>query len=74
MYAGCFEERPVAHDGGLFMIHAQREALVRELFSVHKQRKITAIILLKFVWVGVQLANKISVLNHGEQETFEDGT
>jgi len=56
------------------MIHAQREALVRELFSVHKQRKITAIILLKFVWVGVQLANKISVLNHGEQETFEDGT
>jgi len=74
MYAGRLEKRPVAHHGNLFMIHAQRYALVMELITVHKQRKIADVVMLKFVRVAVQRTDKIGVLNHGEQETFRNGT
>jgi len=74
MYAGRFEQRPVSHDGGDFVIHVQRYVLVGELFSVHKQRKNTGIVVLKFVLVGVRRTNKIGFLNHGEQDTFGDAT
>jgi len=64
-YAGSLEERPVAHDGILFMIHAQSQAFLRELFTVHKERKI-ADVMLKFLRVAVQRTVKICILNHGE--------
>jgi len=68
MYARLLEKRPVAQC--LFMIHAQSQALVRELFTVHKQRKIAGVIMLKFGRVTVQQTVKICVLNHGEQQTY----
>jgi len=43
-------------------------------FPVLKQRKNADIVLLKFERVAVQRTAKIGVLNHGEQETFRDGT
>jgi len=39
MHAGRLEKHSVAHDGCLFVIHDQRLALIRELFSVHTQKK-----------------------------------
>ena len=30
--------------------------------------------MLKFVWIAVQRTVKIYILNHGEQQTFRDGT
>ena len=74
MYAGRLQQRTVAHDGRLFMIHAQSYALVKELFIVHKQRKIADILMLKFVRVAATRTIKICVLNNGEQQTFRDGT
>ena len=74
MYAGRFEQRPVANDGCLFMIHAHSQALVRELFTVHKQRIIVDVIMLKFVRVAVQRTVKICFLNHGKQQTLRNGT
>jgi len=56
------------------MIHAQREPLVREMFIVHKPRKINDVVMLKFVRTAVQRTDKIYILNHGEQVTFRDGT
>jgi len=52
MYAGPFQKRPVALEGRLAMIHAQRWVLVREVFSVLKQRKINDIVIFKFVGVA----------------------
>ena len=74
MYAGRIEERPVAYDGSLFMIHVQSQSLVKELFAVHKQRNIAEVVMLKFVRVAVQRTVKIRILNHGELQTFRDGT
>ena len=74
MYAGSLEQHPVAYDGRLFMIHAQSYALVKELFIVHKQRKIADILMLKFVRIAATRTVKICVLNNGEQQTFRDGT
>ena len=73
MYARTFELYPVDHYGGLFVIHAQRKALVRELFSVHKQRKVADITMLKLVSLGFLQAYKFGVLKHNEQEAFVDG-
>jgi len=46
MYARRFEKRPVDNDGSIFMIHAKRWVLVREMFTVHKQRKIADVLML----------------------------
>ena len=73
MYAGTLEQRPIGHYGNLFVIHTQRWVHVTELFSFHKQRKVSDIIMLKFVRDGLQLAYKYGVLNHAEQEAFWDG-
>ena len=73
MCAGRFEQRPVDHNGRLFMIHAQSFSLLRELFTFHKKRKIAGVRMPKFVRVAVQRTVKISILNHGEQQTFRDG-
>jgi len=74
MYAERLQQRTVGHDGRLFMIHAQSYALVKELFIVHKQRKIADILMLKFVRIAATRTVKICVLNNGEQQTFRDGT
>jgi len=60
MYAGRLEQGPVAHDGRLCMIHAQSNALVRELFTVPKQRKIADVVRLKFVRFAVQRTRAVS--------------
>jgi len=73
MYARRFEERPVAHDGSTFRIHAQRYTLVREMSPVHKEQKIACIVMLKSLRVSAQRTDKIGVLNHSEQETLGGG-
>jgi len=74
MYTGRLEKLPVAHDGNLCVIHAQSYALVSEMFTVQKQRKITDVVMLKFVPVAVQRTDKICNLYHGEQQIFHHGT
>jgi len=58
-YAGHLEKHPVAHDGIFFIIYAQSLSLVRELFTVHKQRNITDVLMLKFVRVAVKRTDNI---------------
>jgi len=56
------------------MIHAQRQILVRDIFTVHKKkRKITDVIMLKFVRFADQRTDEICILNHGEKEMFRNG-
>jgi len=74
MYAGRLEQRSVALDGSLFMIHAQSLALVRELFTVHEYRNVADVVMLKFVRIALQRNVKICILNHDEQQMFRDGT
>jgi len=54
------------------MIHAQRYALVRVLFSVDKKLNIADIVMAKFVGVRFNCVYEIGILNHGEEETFRD--
>jgi len=56
------------------MIHAQTQALVREQCTIKKQRKFADVVMLKFVRFAVKRTFKISILYHGEQQTFWDGT
>jgi len=73
IYAGRIEKLPGAHDGRFSVIHAQRWAIVMDLITVQNQRKITNVIMLKFVRVAVQRTNKFCLFNQGEQEMFRNG-
>jgi len=74
MYAGSLEQRPVAHDGSLFMIHAHSYAIFRETYAVHERRRIAYVLMLKFVRIAVKRTDKINGLNRCQQQTFRNGT
>jgi len=54
MYAGPFEQSPIAHNRRLFLIHVLRYALAGHTFPVYKKRKFVDIVVPEYVRVGVQ--------------------
>ena len=65
--ARCLEERPVSHDGSLFVTHVQIQASARNLFTVHVQCKLIEIIMPESERVCIHRAYNVLVISHLEE-------
>ena len=68
-----FEKRPVSHDGGIGVIHTQRQALCGYLFDVHVQRKTTYIVVSQTLGVLIHEPRKSVFLTMVKRRRLDMG-
>jgi len=72
--AGAFEQCRVTSDGRFLVIHVQRQALVRNLSTVHIHCEVGQIVMAEIIRVRIFRTEKVSVLYHGKYQTFREHT
>jgi len=72
--ADAFEQCSVTSDGRFLVTHVQRQALARNLCTVHIHGEVGQIVMAEIIGVRISRAEKVRVLYHGEYQTFRKRT
>jgi len=72
--AYAFEQCSVSFDGRFFVTHVQRQALARNMSTVHVHDEVGQIVMAEIIRVRISRTKKVCVLYHGKYQTFRDST
>ena len=74
MNADAFKQCSLPFDGRFFVTHVQRQALARNLSTVHKHGEAGQIVMAQIIRVRISRIEKVGVLYHGEYQAFREST
>jgi len=70
--ADAFEQCRLTFDGCFLVIHVQRQALARNLSTVHVHGEDDQIVMAEIIQVRISRTEKVGVLYHGKYQTFRE--